>query len=225
MESSSSASSSDVNATALAYLRSRGSLPPPRTRRARSRSTRCWRATTAKRLGGSAHRADRKHTVHEESYVKLGAWIKSRPADQLRELQNLLFPMFIHCFLALLTQSQAEGNDRSAPTRFLEQHAQEHRSGSNVEKRRQVDELIKLANPDARISDSQIAKIYLSQRVSWVCSAISYESVANFLVDAKLHRLLRLLMLYFNVHAVRREPGNPPAPAAATPTTGVDAAA
>ena len=226
MEPSSSASSSDVNATALAYLRSRGFAPaaahPPREVKINEMLARDYGKASRYAL----HIAPTANTPsYEESYVKLGAWINSRPADQLRELQNLLFPMFIHCFLALLTQSQAEGNDRSAPTRFLEQHAQEHRSGSNVEKRRQVDELIKLANPDARISDSQIAKIYLSQRVSWVCSAISYESVANFLVDAKLHRLLRLLMLYFNVHAVRREPGNPPAPAAATPTTGVDAAA
>ena len=140
-------------------------------------------------------------TSYEESYMKLGTWIRSRPAEQLRELNLLRFPMFVHCFLALVTQIGT-----GAPARFLEQHAQEHRQGSNVEKKRQVEQLMQLANPQTGVANSPIAKLYLTQRVSWVCSATSFEAVTTFLVDAKLHLLLRVLVLYFNVHAVRREP-------------------
>ena len=140
-------------------------------------------------------------TSYEESYMKLGTWIRSRPPEQLRELNLLRFPMFVHCFLALVTQVST-----GAPARFLEQHAQEHRQGSNVEKKRQVEQLMQLVNPLAGVANSPIAKLYLTQRVSWVCSATSFEAVTTFLVDAKLHLLLRVLVLYFNVHAVRREP-------------------
>ena len=138
-------------------------------------------------------------TSYEDSYTKLSNWIRSRPPGQLRELNLLRFPIFVHCLLALITQSSP-----GAPARFLEQHAQEHRQGSNVEKKRQVDQLMQLASPQTSLGDSPIAKLYLTQRVSWVCSAASFEAVTTFLVDAKLHLLLRVLILYFNVHAVRR---------------------
>ena len=159
---------------------------------------------------------------YEESYAKLGAWIRGRPPEQLRELNLLRFPMFVHCFLAMLVQSCSEG--REAPTRFLELHAGEHRQGSNVEKRRQVEQLIQLAKPATNLGDSPIAKLYLTQRVSWVCSATSFEAVTTFLVDAKLHLLLRVFVLYFNVHAVRREPP-PPTPAPAPECTDFTAVA
>ena len=51
-----------------------------------------------------------------------------------------------------------------------------------------------------------VPQLYLTQRVNWVCSEQAFEGVATFISEAKLHCLLHLLTLYFNVHATRREP-------------------
>ena len=56
-----------------------------------------------------------------------------------KELQSLRFPMFVHCFFAMLTQSggAVEGGAQAQPhLAFLKAHAQEHATGSNPDKRK-----------------------------------------------------------------------------------------
>ena len=43
-------------------------------------------------------------TPYDESYAELVKWIRSRPADQQKELQVICFPMFVHCFIALASK-------------------------------------------------------------------------------------------------------------------------
>ena len=135
------------------------------------------------------------------------ASMRSQASATQKELHSLRFPMFVHCFFAMFTQSggAVEGGALAQPhLAFLKAHAQEHATGSNPDKRKQVEELLNLAVKKIKQEDSTIARLYLTQRVSWVCSEESFAAVTRFLVDEKLHLLLRIFVLYFNVHAVRR---------------------
>ena len=166
---------------------------------------------------------------YEEGYVRLGAWIRQRTLEEQRELSLLCFPMYVHCFLSLAIRTSA-GGEAAAPERFLRAHMSEHDSGGNSEKRKQVEQLLRLISDEQTRQDvgaSPIARIYLTQRVTWVCSASAFEAVTHFLVEARLHLLLRILILYFNVHAIRRSAAAatapPPAPAAGGDPGGADA--
>ena len=121
-----------------------------------------------------------------------------------RRLRTCAFPIFVHCFLGLLVQAN-NGGDRDAPSQFLKAHVPEHAQMNQPEKKKQLEQLIPLASTTA-LKDSPLANLYFTQRISWTCSQASFEAVTNFLVDEQLHLLLRVLVLYFNIHAVRRDP-------------------
>ncbi len=79
---------------------------------------------------------------YEECYARLCAWIRLRPADEQRELSQLRFPMFIHCFLALMSTRRA-ADDANAPAHFLEAHSADHTAaGASAEKKKQVEQFM-----------------------------------------------------------------------------------
>ena len=91
---------------------------------------------------------------YDDAYARLSSWIKERPAEEQRELNLLRFPLFVHCYLALKT----EGDGAAAA--FLETHGAEHKSGSNPEKRRQVEQLQATAGHPS--SSAPIAKVRMA---------------------------------------------------------------
>ncbi|KAL1529758.1 hypothetical protein AB1Y20_000694 [Prymnesium parvum] len=72
-------------------------------------------------------------TSHEESYVELCGWIRARPLDQRRELSPICYPLYVHCFIALVEKQQ----DGAA---FLTAHARLHQA---AEQREEVEKLAK----------------------------------------------------------------------------------
>ena len=66
-------------------------------------------------------------TPYDVSYAELCEWIKSRPADQQKELAVICFPMFVHCFIALVSKQPPDAAKFlavSLPTCWLScQHA------------------------------------------------------------------------------------------------------
>ena len=161
--------------------------------------------------------------TYGDSYVRLCTWIGNQPDALKKEIAHLRFPIFVHCFLGLLVQA-SNGGDREAPAQFLKKHVPEHAAMNQPEKKKQLEQLIPLAST-AALADSPLAKLYFTQRISWTCSQASFEAVTNFLVDEQLYLLLRVLMLYFNIHAVRRDPPPPVETANGTPPEGTAATA
>lgn len=54
--------------------------------------------------------------------------------------------------------------------------------------------------------NSPVSKLYLTQRVTWLASRASLESLMEFVLERELSLLLRLLLLHFNVHTVTKGP-------------------
>ena len=201
----SSSTPEDVLAAARQYLQSRGFTEALNALQTRPRDVKLndmLQRDASHFMRRYALQVQPKDEVsYEASYERLGTWIRSRSAEEQKELALLRFPMYVHCFLALVVRS---GGAPEVPERFVRAHAAEHEGGGSVEKRRQVEQLLALVkdeNQRANVALSSIAKIYLTQRVTWVCSASSFEAVTNFFVDQHLHLLLRIFILYFNVHS------------------------
>jgi hypothetical protein len=183
-----------------------------------------WRAAQGDGRRHALHVDPKVEMEYEESYEQLDNWIRSRSLEEQKELQLLRFPMYVHCFLALVVRS---GGAKEKPERFGRAHAAEHEGGGSLEKKRQVEQLLHLVqdeNQRNNLANSSIAKIYLTQRVTWVCSASSFEAVTRFFVEQRLHLLLRIFILYFNVHSIRRNPPPLPPPAAAAAAASAGAA-
>ena len=133
---------------------------------------------------------------YEESFALLCQWLATSPAARQRELAQLRFPMFVHCFLGLVGRGETAAAHRLLQAQAGEAHSEQQRA--------QCEQLRALQHA-GQVGESAVAQQYLGQRITLLCSAESFEAVVGFLVQRHLMLLLRLFYKFFNVHSFKAD--------------------
>lgn len=148
-----------------------------------------------------------------ESYRYLRRWIDTSLDLYKSELQGILFPVFMHCYLELVLK----GFVQPAST-FLEEHRNEHR----VMHAKEVDAVTGLWHA-SDVASNEIARRYRDLRVDVQLSCYAHQLLITFLQEYKLYALLKIVNEHINLNIVSATSTTPIQPGSnLRPATGID---
>eukprot|EP00127_Corallochytrium_limacisporum_P003240 Clim_evm89s147 gene=Clim_evmTU89s147 len=140
--------------------------------------------------------ADRSALVYEASYESLQNWVEQALDQYKVELSQLLFPIFVHCYLSLIGKnflSEAQG--------FFERFKGSFEGG-------QSNELMKLASVNSAqlLKENELANLFLQNRYRLSLSRATFDLLVNYLGNSNDMVILALLNQYFKVEVTEGAP-------------------
>ncbi|KAL3137829.1 hypothetical protein ABBQ38_005084 [Trebouxia sp. C0009 RCD-2024] len=143
--------------------------------------------------------ADHSPKQYADSFHRLAAWVDNS-LDQYRdELARVLYPMFIHCYLELISKRAT-----SVAHQLLTKQKQRFIStGATTSKIRQqeIQDLQSVAVPE-HISSNRVAQAARAARYPVTLSTYSFQLLMAFLQGSKLWLLLGIVNQYIKVQEV-----------------------
>eukprot|EP01104_Vermistella_antarctica_P008364 TRINITY_DN2087_c1_g1_i1.p1 TRINITY_DN2087_c1_g1~~TRINITY_DN2087_c1_g1_i1.p1 ORF type:complete len:655 (+),score=160.78 TRINITY_DN2087_c1_g1_i1:295-2259(+) len=133
---------------------------------------------------------------YEESYTKLRNWIHSSLDMYQQEMQNVLFPLYVHSYLDLV----AKGHDMEA-SKFLQNHREEH----NHKHAQEIQRLKSVTTPEL-MRENELVNIYRSLKFNIRMCSYALELLLSFLQDHKFMLLLSVLNQYTNLKVYFGQP-------------------
>ena len=100
---------------------------------------------------------------------------------RIREIKKTIFIDGTHCFLAL-----AQSGEREAPQRFLDTHAHEHSSGSNPEKKKQVEQRVRQGVETGAVSLAKLRRDWARQPIYDLYAIAAVNCVVCWLWSCRL---------------------------------------
>ncbi|KAI8875847.1 WD40 repeat-like protein [Backusella circina FSU 941] len=130
--------------------------------------------------------------VYEYSYKSLREWIENSLDWYKPELRSVLFPIFAHSFLDLVSKELASKAKHFMDT-YQSDHIEEHAS-----------DLYRLATvtQPQHVHENQLARMYRDNKYNLRMSGVPFELFLNYLQDNKFHVLLRIVHQYLNIQVV-----------------------
>eukprot|EP00743_Colponemidia_sp_Colp-15_P003530 GILK01003808.1.p1 GENE.GILK01003808.1~~GILK01003808.1.p1 ORF type:complete len:643 (+),score=125.74 GILK01003808.1:73-2001(+) len=125
----------------------------------------------------------------EDAYVQLRAWVEQSLDLYKAELVNVCFPVFVHCYLEMVSR----GFQREA-MEFMKKHKQEHEALHFSE----IRHLEGLATA-AILKEDDLAQQYLKHKVDVRLSSYSFELLISFIQASNLTLILRIVNQRLNI--------------------------
>ncbi|GAA5808931.1 hypothetical protein MFLAVUS_002330 [Mucor flavus] len=129
-------------------------------------------------------------TVH--SFQSLREWILNALDLYKHELQSILYPLFVHVFLDLMSKGLVE-HGLDLFNQYKDDHIHHH--STDIESL----STIKTAQD---IKENSIATLYLTNKYNIRISSIPFELFLSYMQDNKFLNLIRLVNQHLNIHLV-----------------------
>ena len=135
-------------------------------------------------------------SVYERSYSELKRWIENSLDLYKNELDLLLYPIFVHCYLDLVSR----GNSAEAKT-FLSKFKDDHSKLFDKE----IFKLSSVTEP-IHLKDNSIANMFRSNKYNLQLSNYSFELFISFLQENQFNVLLKIINQYLNIKIIGGKP-------------------
>ncbi|ORY45310.1 WD40 repeat-like protein [Rhizoclosmatium globosum] len=137
--------------------------------------------------------------AYEHSYARLGRWVKDSLEKYRPELSTVLFPLFAHAYLDLVSRSMGE-----QARHFMDTYRKEHMDMHSHD----VTRLASITTPD-QVKSNELAVQFMSNRYTVRMSRYAFELLLSFLQDNKFMLLTRLLNRHVTIRVDNeRAPGD-----------------
>eukprot|EP00656_Telonema_subtile_P056951 TRINITY_DN9256_c0_g1_i2.p1 TRINITY_DN9256_c0_g1~~TRINITY_DN9256_c0_g1_i2.p1 ORF type:complete len:656 (+),score=194.49 TRINITY_DN9256_c0_g1_i2:44-2011(+) len=150
----------------------------------------------ASQSGAICFHRDEEPGVYIEQYRKLREYVSNSLDMYKVELEQLLFPIFVHCFLEMIKRSHAE-----MAAEFFKEHEHDHVFLYKSE----VDALRGLSTPEHLEANSQ-AKMYLEHKFGLRMASHTFRILRSFLHDNKLVLVLSIVNEHINIDVFSGDP-------------------
>lgn len=142
---------------------------------------------------------------YAEAYDNLCRWIYDSLDAFKEELLPILFPLFVHCFLDLVSKN-AINEARSFMERFKSELIDEHE-----------DELVRLSavSDPSQVKENPLASTFRSNKYNLVMSAYSFQLLMNYLQDGGALAnvvLLKIINQFINIRVIVNKPSTAGSP-------------
>eukprot|EP00164_Ancoracysta_twista_P014207 GFYU01023050.1.p1 GENE.GFYU01023050.1~~GFYU01023050.1.p1 ORF type:complete len:637 (-),score=94.63 GFYU01023050.1:80-1990(-) len=135
---------------------------------------------------------------YEESYVLLKDWIQGCLDMYKNELIIVLYPMFVHCHLEMISKGFQDGAKI-----FMQKHKHEHLDLHGTE----IARLEAVSTPQ-HVLENELVQLYLKHKLDLQLSSSSFELLLSFLLDSKLMLLLSIINSRLNIRIMSNEPSD-----------------
>ncbi|KAJ3411859.1 Transcription initiation factor TFIID subunit 5 [Chytridiales sp. JEL 0842] len=129
--------------------------------------------------------------AYEQSYGRLSKWIEDSMDKYQLELRSVLFPLFVHAYLDLVSRNLADHES------FASDHMDVHKS--------ETLRLRTIVTPD-HIAENELAQTFLKNRYGVRMSRYSFELLLSFLQDNKFMLLTRVLNRHVSIKVETEKP-------------------
>ncbi|KAI8888811.1 WD40 repeat-like protein [Backusella circina FSU 941] len=130
--------------------------------------------------------------IYDVSYKSLREWIENSLDWYKPELRSVLFPIFVHSFLDLVSKNLLD-NAQLFITTYRSDHVELHTLD--------LDSLATVTLPE-HVRQNELAQLYRNNKYSLRMSGVPFELFLNYLQDNKFMLLLRIVNQYLNIQVV-----------------------
>ncbi|KAJ3001004.1 Transcription initiation factor TFIID subunit 5 [Globomyces sp. JEL0801] len=134
---------------------------------------------------------------YDTSYQKLLKWVDDSIDIYKLELRRILFPVFVHAYLDLVSKSL-----RDHASQFYEQHHTDHLEDHPT----QIQRLKGVTDP-IHMAENELVVNFRNNKYGVRMSKYSFELLLCFLQDNKFMLILRLMNQYITIQASSDKPG------------------
>lgn len=150
--------------------------------------------------------------VYEVMFANLKKWAYNSLDIYRDELCQILYPMFVHCFLDLIAKNYS-GNGKKISMNFFELFLGHH----FFDKFRDEfillhgDEMARLngISDSSQLKENTLASTYRNNKYNLTMSAYSFQLLVNFLQENNYFVLLKILNQYINIRVLVSRPSLP----------------
>lgn len=150
----------------------------------------------ASQSGAICFHRDEEPSVYIEQYRKLREYVSNSLDMYKVELEQLLFPIFVHCFLEMIKRSHAE-----TAAEFFKEYEHDHVFLYKAE----INALQGLSTQQ-HIDKSSLAKDYLDHKFGLRMASHTFHILRSFLHDNKLVLLLSIVNEHINIDVFSGDP-------------------
>ncbi|CDH56267.1 transcription initiation factor tfiid subunit 5 [Lichtheimia corymbifera JMRC:FSU:9682] len=130
--------------------------------------------------------------AYSVSYRSLRKWIESSLDWYKPELRNVLFPIFIHAYLDLVSKNMQE-----QAKEFMETYKNDHIETHMLD----INRFETVTTPE-HVRENELAQLYRSNKYYLRMSGVPFELFLNYLQDNKYMLLLRIVNQYLNIQVI-----------------------
>ncbi|KAI9250494.1 WD40-repeat-containing domain protein [Phascolomyces articulosus] len=130
--------------------------------------------------------------AYNVSYRNLREWIEKSLDWYKPELRSVLFPIFVHAYLDLVSKNLSE-----QAKYFMETYKKDHVELHSLD----IDRLETVTSPE-HIRENELAQMYRNNKYNLRMSSVPFELFLNYLQDNKYMLLLRIVNQYLNIQVV-----------------------
>lgn len=134
--------------------------------------------------------------IYEKAYVELKKWIENSLDMYKSELDLIMYPIFVHCYIDMIARGfSSEG--RRFFTTFQADHLRGHEP-----------ELVKLSaiTNASHLRENNVAAIFRGNKYNLQLSTYSFEMLISYLQENHFHVLLRIVNQYLNIRVIAGKP-------------------
>ncbi|KAI8610133.1 WD40-repeat-containing domain protein [Chytriomyces sp. MP71] len=135
--------------------------------------------------------------AYEHSLGRLVKWVKDSLEKYRAELSTVLFPLFTHAYLDLISRSMHE-----QARHLMDTHRKDHLDAHSAD----IARLASISNAD-QLKNNELAQQFLSNRYTVRMSRYAFELLLSFLQDNKFMLLTRLLNRHVTIRVDNEKPG------------------
>ncbi|KAI9330954.1 WD40-repeat-containing domain protein [Obelidium mucronatum] len=135
-------------------------------------------------------------SAYEYSYARLGRWVKDSLEKYRVELSTVLFPLFAHAYLDLVSRSMGE-----QARHFMETYRKDHMDMHSLD----VTRLASIMTSD-QVKSNELAIQFMTNRYTVRMSRYAFELLLSFLQDNKFMLLTRLLNRHVTIRVDNERP-------------------
>ncbi|KAG2215866.1 hypothetical protein INT45_006353 [Circinella minor] len=126
------------------------------------------------------------------SYRNLREWIEKSLDWYKPELRSVLFPIFVHAYLDLVSKNLTE-----QAKYFMETYKKDHVELHSLD----INRLETVTSPE-HIRENELSQMYRNNKYNLRMSSVPFELFLNYLQDNKYMLLLRIVNQYLNIQVV-----------------------
>ncbi|KAI8969049.1 WD40-repeat-containing domain protein [Mycotypha africana] len=130
--------------------------------------------------------------LYDLNYKNLREWIENSLDWYKPELRSVLFPIFVHSYLDLVSKSQLE-----KAKQFMDTYKRDH-----VELHTPDLTILEAVTEPHHILENELAQMYKNNKYNLRMSGVPFELFLNYLQDNKFMLLLRIVNQYLNIQVV-----------------------
>ncbi|KAI8976819.1 WD40-repeat-containing domain protein [Pilobolus umbonatus] len=130
--------------------------------------------------------------IYDISYKSLREWIENSLDWYKPELRSVLFPIFVHSYLDLVSKNLSE-QARNFINTYRIDHVELHTLDLNT--------LSTVSEPH-HIRENELAQMYRNNKYNLRMSSVPFELFLNYLQDNKFMLLLRIVNQYLNIQVI-----------------------